>query len=167
MEDGEEEEEKEEEEKSEKVVQLWSPNKFQRDYITSDPSVTCGSAEKVAGSEGHEFNDVLQPPPPKTPPSNGAGFKSPVGVTEVRVKLEVKQAPAVGSPKCHYRPLERAREKRRLRCSVRCVLCNHEFTDLEWSQAGWAVKKMVICKTCIDLMSAGSKHRAKIPHPTD
>ena len=92
-----------------------------------------------------------------------------VGVTEVKDKAaaEVKQAPAVGTPERHYRPLERAREKRRLRCSVRCVLCNHEFTDLEWSQAGWVVEKMVICKTCIDLMSAGSKHRAKIPHPTD
>ena len=52
-EEEEEEEEKEEEEKSEKVVQLWSPEKFQRDYITSDPSVTCGSSGKVAGSEGH------------------------------------------------------------------------------------------------------------------
>ena len=54
MEDGEEEEmkeeeeEEEEEEKSEKVVQLWSPKKFQRDYITSDPSVTCG--RRVRGS---------------------------------------------------------------------------------------------------------------------
>ena len=92
-----------------------------------------------------------------------------VGVTEVKDKAaaEVKQAPAVGTPERHYRPLEHAREKRRLRSSVRCVLCNYEFTDLEWSQAGWAVEKMVICKTCIDLMSAGSKHRAKIPHPTD
>ena len=142
-EEEEEEEVKEEEEKSEKVVQLWSPEKFQRDYITSDPSVTCGSSGKVAGSEGHEF-------------------KSPAGVTEVKVKAaaEVKQAPAVGTPERHYRPLERAREKRRLRCSVRCVLCNHEFIDLEWSQAGWAAEEMVICKTCIDLMSVGSKHRA-------
>ena len=48
VEDGEEEEEEEEEEKSEKVVQLWSPEKFQRDYITSDPSVTCG--RRVRGS---------------------------------------------------------------------------------------------------------------------
>ena len=114
----------------------------------------------------------LQPPPPKTPPTNGAGFKSPVGVTGVtgvkdKAAAEVKQAPAVGTPERHYRPLERTREKRRLRSSVRCVLCNHKFTDLEWSQAGWAVEKMVICKTCIDLMIAGSKHRAKIPHPTD
>ena len=79
MEDGEEEEikeeeeEEEEEEKSEKVVQLWSPKKFQRDYITSDPSVTCGSARKVAGSEGHEFNDVLQPLPLKHHPPTGLG----------------------------------------------------------------------------------------------
>ena len=59
VEDGEEEEIKEEEEeKSEKVVQLWSPEKFQRDYITSDPSVTCGPSGKVTGSEGHEFNNA-------------------------------------------------------------------------------------------------------------
>ena len=114
----------------------------------------------------------LQPPSPKTPPTNGAGFKSPVGVTGVtevkdEAAAEVKQAPAVGTPERHYRPLERAREKRRLRCSVRCVLCNPEFTNLEWSQAGWAAEKMCICKTCIDLMRAGSQQRAKIPNPTD
>ena len=148
MEDGEEEEmkeeEEEEEEKSEMVVQLWSPEKFQRDYITSDPSVTCDSSGKVAGSEGHEF-------------------KSPAGVTEVKVK-----AAAVCTPERHYRPLERAREKHRLRCAFRCVLCNHEFSDLEWSKAGWATEEMsVICKTCEDLMRAGSKHRAKIPNPAD
>ena len=108
----------------------------------------------------------LQPPPPKTPPTNGAGFKSLVGVTEVKDKAaaEVKQAPAVGTPQ---RRCLLAREKRRLRCSVRCVLCNPEFTNLEWSQAGWAAEKMCICKTCIDLMRVGSKHRAKIPNPTD
>ena len=42
------------------MVQLCSPEKFQRDYITNDPSVTCGSSGKVAGSEDHEFNDVLE-----------------------------------------------------------------------------------------------------------
>ena len=112
----------------------------------------------------------LQPPPTQTPPTNGAEFKSPVGVTEVKAKAaaEVKQAPAVYTPERHYRPLERAREKHRLRCAVRCVLCNHEFSDLEWSKAGWATEEMsVICKTCEDLMRAGSKHRAKIPNPAD
>ena len=105
----------------------------------------------------------LQPPSTQTPPTNGAEFKSPVGVTEVKVK-----AAAVCTPERHYRPLERAREKHRLRCAVRCVLCNHEFNDSEWSKAGWAAEEMsVICKTCIDLMSAGSKHRAKIPNPAD
>ena len=94
----------------------------------------------------------LQPPSPKTQPTKGAGFKSPaykspVGVTGVtEVNDEVKQAPAVGTPDRHYRPLERAREKRRLRSLVRCVFCSHEFTDVEWSQAGWAAEKMTICK---------------------
>ena len=60
----------------------------------------------------------LQPPSPKTPPTNGAGFKSPVGVTRVtevndEAAAEV-EAPAVGTPDRHYRPLERAREKCRL-----------------------------------------------------
>ena len=107
----------------------------------------------------------LQPPPTQTPPTNGAEVKSPVGVIEVKVKAaaEVKQAPAVCTPQRHYRPVERAREKRRLRCAIRCVLCNHEFTDSEWSQAGWAAEEMVICKICTDLMSEGSKPRAKIP----
>ena len=60
----------------------------------------------------------LQPPSPKTPSTNGAGFKSPVGVTRVtevndEAAAEV-EAPAVGTPDRHYCPLERAREKRRL-----------------------------------------------------
>ena len=114
----------------------------------------------------------LQPPFPKTPPTNGAGFKSPVGVTGVtevndEAAAEVKQAPAVGTPDRHYRPLEQAREKRRLRSLVRCVFCNHEFTDVEWSQAGWAAEKMSFCKTCKDLMLAGQNCRARIPNPTD
>ena len=55
----------------------------------------------------------LQPPSPKTPPTNGAGFKSLVGVTGVtevkdKAAAEVKQTPAVGTPERHYRPLERA-----------------------------------------------------------
>ena len=96
----------------------------------------------------------LQPPSPKTPPTNGAGFKSPaykspVGVTGVtEVNDEVKQAPTVGTPDRHYRPLEQAREKRRLRSLVRCVFCNHEFTDVEWSQAGWAAEKMQGSNAC-------------------
>ena len=87
------------------------------------------------------------------------------GVTEVND--EVKQAPSVGTPDRHYRPLDRAREKRRLRSLVRCVFCNHEFTDVEWLQAGWAAEKMSFCKTCKDLMLAGSNCRARIPNPTD
>ena len=66
MEDGEEEEmkeekeEEEEEEKNEKVVQLWSPEKLRRDYITSDPSATCGPSGKVTGSEGHVSNNIKE-----------------------------------------------------------------------------------------------------------
>ena len=41
-------------------MQLWSPEKFQRDYITSDPSATCVPSGKVTGSEGHEFNNALE-----------------------------------------------------------------------------------------------------------
>ena len=54
----EEEEEKEEEEKSDKMVQIWRPRRFQRDYIIKDPSVTCGSLGKVAGSDGQEFRST-------------------------------------------------------------------------------------------------------------
>ena len=131
------------------MVQLWSPDKFQRDYITNDPLVTCGSPGKVAGSEGHEFNDVLE---------------------KVKAVAEVN---AVSTPQRHYRPLERAREKRRLRLeesqrssvlsawekervSNRCVQCNYEFTDSDWSQfksEGWEVELISHCNTCIDLMN--------------
>ena len=122
---------------------------------------------------------LLQPPSPKTPPTDGAGFKSPahkspVGVTGVtEVNDEVKQAPAVGTPDRHYRPLERAREKRRLRLAesqrsdvlsawerehvrLRCVQCNHVITDSDWSQfksEGWDVEILKHCFTCIDSMA--------------
>ena len=51
----------------------------------------------------------LQPPPPQTPPSNGAEVKSLVGV------IEVNEVPAVKTPDRHLRPLESARDKRRER----------------------------------------------------
>ena len=56
----------------------------------------------------------LQPPSPKTPPTNGAGFKSPVGVTGVtevkdKAAAEVKQAPAVGTSE----PLSSSRTRTR------------------------------------------------------
>ena len=142
----EEEEEEEEEEKSEKVVQLWSPVKFRRDYITSDPSATCGPSGKVTGSEGHEFNNALE---------------------KVEAASEVN---AVSTPERCYRPVERARERRRLRMeeskrssvlsawemervSLRCVQCNYKFTDSDWSQfksEGWEVELMKLCIPCID-----------------
>ena len=118
----EEEEEEEEEEKSEKVVQLWSPEKFQRDYTTSDPSARCGPSGKVTVSEGQEFNNTLE---------------------KVEATTEVN---AVSTPERCYRPVERARERRRLRLEesksssaltaweqervyLRCVQCNYKFTD--------------------------------------
>ena len=131
------------------MVQLWSPEKFQRDYITSDPSETYGSSGKVAGSEGHEFNDVLE---------------------KVKVAAE---ANAVSTPERCYRPVERAREKRRLRLeesqrsrvlsawekervSNRCVQCNYVFTDSDWSQfksEGLEVELINHCNNCIDSMN--------------
>ena len=74
VEDGEEEEmkeekeEEEEEEKNEKVVQLWSPEKLRRDYITSDPSATRGPSGKVTVHEGHiNINDAEFDPDPHVP----------------------------------------------------------------------------------------------------
>ena len=121
----------------------------------------------------------LQPPSPKTPPINEAGFKSPahkspVGVTGVtQVNDEVKRAPAVGTPDRHYRPLERAREKRRLRLAesqksdvlsawerervhLRCEQCNHVISDSDWAlfkSEGWNVEIVKHCNTCFDAMA--------------
>ena len=94
----EEEEEEEEEKKSEKMLQLWSPEELQRDCIINDPSVTCGSLGKVAGSDGQEFSDILE---------------------RVKAAAGVKQAPEVNTPEHHYCPLERARKKRKVRKSLR------------------------------------------------
>ena len=92
VEDGEEEEtkeekeEEEEEKKNEKVLQLWSPKKLQRDYITSDPSATCGPSGKVTAHEGHiNINDA-----------------------EFDPDLEVTEFDQVNT---HPRPLQRARSR--------------------------------------------------------
>ena len=64
----EEKEEEEEEKKNEKVLQLWSPEKLQRDYITSDPSATSGPSGKVTVHEGHiNTNDAEFDPDPHGP----------------------------------------------------------------------------------------------------
>ena len=88
VEDGEEEEmkeekeEEEEEEKNEKVVQLWSPEKLRRDYITSDPSATCGPSGKVTGSEGHVSNNInINDPTSTLGPSRNPTDPSASGVT--------------------------------------------------------------------------------------
>ena len=73
------EEEKEEKEKSEKMVQLWRPEKFQRDCIINDPSVTCGSLGKVAGSDGQEFRSTNE------------------NASQVKAVVGVKQAPEVST----------------------------------------------------------------------
>ena len=108
MEDGEEEEikeEEEEEEKSEKVVQLWSPEKFQRDYTTSDPSATCGPSVKVTGSEGHVFNNInINDPTSTLGPSRDRTDPSASGVTMEPI-----------DPNRCLRPLQRARERREAR----------------------------------------------------
>ena len=75
----------------------------------------CSETVAYEGVPSTASRAPLQPPSPKTPPTNGAGFKSPVGVTGVtevkdEAAAEVKQAPAVGTPERHYRPLERTRE---------------------------------------------------------
>ena len=89
--------------------------------------------------------------------------------------MGVKKAPEVSTPHRNYRPVERAREKRRVRlaleesqrsrvlsvwekewCVNRCVMCNYEFTDSDWSQfksEGWEVELISHCNTCIDLMN--------------
>ena len=139
------------------MLQLWSPKELQRDCIINDPSVTCGSLGKVAGSDGQELSDILE---------------------RVKAAAEAKQAPEVSTPECHYRPIERARKKRKVRlaleesqrshvlsawekerCVNRCVTCNYKFTDSHWSQfksEGWEVELISHCNTCIDLMNVVS-----------
>ena len=167
MEDGEEEEmkeeeeEEEEEEKSEKVVQLWSPEKFQRDYTTSDPSATCGLSRKVTGPEGHTNDRTSTFGPPRNPTDPSTS-----GVT----------AEPIDPNRC-VRPLQRARERRSARLKegshadaefdpdphvpraklgsqrssvlsaweqervyLRCDRCNNKLTDSDWSRfksEGW------------------------------
>ena len=139
MEDGEEEEkkeeeeEKEEEEKSEKMVQLWRPEKFQRDYIINDPSVMCGSLGKVAGADGQDFSDVLEkvkaavgsnkPQHPRTPLSSSRTRKR-------KTQSEVGTGRVLSEGEKEW-------------CVNRCVTCNYEFTDSDWSQfksKGWEVQ---------------------------
>ena len=126
-----------------------------------------------------------------------ATYKSPVGVTGVtEVNYEVKRAPAVATPDRHfndvsvkveaaaevdavstpkrcYRPVERARERRKLRLEgsqrssvltaweqervyLRCEQCNNKLTDSDWSKfksEGFDVERVKHCSTCIDSMA--------------
>ena len=168
MEDGEEEEmkeekeEEEEEEKNEKVVQLWSPEKFRRDYITSDPSATCGPSGKVTGSEGHVSNNInINDPTSTLGPSWDPTDPSASGVTTEPI-----------DPNRCLRPLQRARERREARLKkeshahaefdpdphvpsakpgsqrssassaseqeerahLSCDRCNNKLTDSDWSK---------------------------------
>ena len=117
--------------------------------------------------------------PPKHHPTTGLGSNLQptnlwVGVTGVtEVNNEVKQAPSVGTPDRHYRPLERAREKRRLRLAesqksdvlsawerervhLRCEQCNHVISDSDWAlfkSEGWNVEIVKHCNTCFDSMA--------------
>ena len=107
-----------------------------------------GEEEEVTGSEGHEFNNALE---------------------KVEAATEVN---AVSTHERCYRPVERARERRRLRLEesksssvlsaweqervyLRCVQCNYKFTDSDWSQfksEGWDVEVIKLCNPCIDSM---------------
>ena len=50
------------------MVQLWSPEKLRRDYITSDPSATRGPSGKATVHEGHiNTNDAEFDPDPHGP----------------------------------------------------------------------------------------------------
>ena len=171
VEDGEEEEMKEEkeeveeEEKNEKVVQLWSPEKLRRDYITSDPSVTCGPSGKVTGSEGHVFNNInINDPTSTLGPSRDPTDPSASGVT----------AEPIDPNRC-LRPLQRARERRaarlkeeshadaefdpdphvpRVKLGDACWVCNVVGADVDWYQHDWH-EGIAICMPCIDNTEKG------------
>ena len=171
----EEKEEEEEEEKNEKVVQLWSPEKLRRDYITSDPSATCGPSGKVTGSEGHVFNNInINDPTSTLGPSRDPTDPSASGVT----------AEPIDPNRC-LRPLQRARE----RCVARlkeesdadaefdpdphvpkvkpgyaCWGCNVAGADIDWYQHGLH-EGIGICMPCMDsdlgrnlLLTAARRH---------
>ena len=172
----EEEEEEEEEEKSEKVVQLWSPEKFQRDYTTSDPSATCGLSRKVTGPEGHTNDRTSTFGPPRNPTDPSTS-----GVT----------AEPIDPNRC-LRPLQRARERRAARlkegshanaefgnellvdpdprsCEFlphvpavkrwkppddTCFVCDEVAADVDWYQPDWD-EDIAICMPCIDKTEKG------------
>ena len=163
VEDGEEEEtkeekeEEEEEEKNEKVVQLWSPEKLRRDYITSDPSATCGPSGKVTGSEGQVSNNInINDPTSTLGPSRDPTDPSASGVT----------AEPIDPNRC-LRPLQRARERRAERLKEECHAeaeydpddyvsgvklgdacweCNVVGADVDWYQHDWPL--IAICMPC-------------------
>ena len=171
VEDGEEEEmkeekeEEEEEEKNEKVVQLWSPEKLRRDYITSDPSATCGPSGKVTGSEGHVFNNInINDPTSTLGPSRDPTDPSASGVT----------AEPIDPNRC-LRPLQRARERRAERLKEEspaeaefdpdhhvpgvklgdaCWACNVVGADVDWYQHDLH-EGIGICMPCMDNTELG------------
>ena len=111
-------EEGEEEEKSEKVVQLWSPEKFRRDYITSDPSATCGPSGKVTGSEGHVSNNI--------------------NINDPSRAERLKEAEAEHDPDDYVSGVK---------LGDACWECNVVGADVDWYQHDWH-EGIAICMPC-------------------
>ena len=149
------------------MVQLRSPEKLRRDYITSDPSATCGPSGKVTGSEGHVSNNInINDPTSTLGPSRDPTDPSASGVT----------AEPIDPNRC-LRPLQRARERRAarlkepsdLRSHLRessvlsaweqervylfCEQCNNKLTDSDWlkfKNEGRDVENVTHCYPCMD-----------------
>ena len=155
-EEQEEKEEEEEEKKNEKVLQLWSPKKLQRDYITSDPSATCGPSGKVTDSEGHVLNDptsTLGPSRDPTDPSASGVTTEPIDPNrclrplqrarerrEARLKKE-SHAHAEFDPDPHVPSAKPGSQRSSVssaweqeRVHLSCDRCNNKLTDTDWSK---------------------------------
>ena len=147
------------------MVQLWSPEKLRRDYITSDPSATCGPSGKVTGSEGHVSNNInINDPTSTLGPSRDPTDPSASGVT----------AEPIDPNRC-LRPLQRARERRAerlkeeshaeaefdpdhhvpgVKLGAACWVCNVVGADVDWYQHDWH-EGIAICMPCIDNTEQG------------
>ena len=182
MEDGEEEEikeeeeEEEEEEKSEKVVQLWNPEKFQRDYTTSDPSATCGPSGKATGVQ-HEFNNAIDPNRCLRPLQRARDRRAARLKEESHADAEFDSDPHVPRAKLGSQRSSVLSAWEQERVYHRCDRCNNKLTDSDWSRfksEGWDVETVkhlrevqrplrLRCSPCIDSV-ARALARSNRPH---
>ena len=133
------------------MVQLWSPEKFQRDNTTSDPSATDGPSGKATGSEGQEFNNAIDPNRCLRPLQRARDRRAARLKEESHADVEFGDELLVDPD---HRSFECKPQVPAVKRGDRCWVCNEVAADVDWYQHDWH-EDIAICMPCIDNTEKG------------